>query len=67
MSWKFHSGSHLLVLVWDWPNSVPSEMSNTAEPAAAIFCPLTYAPNALLTVLPQILHSIGYSELAYQH
>jgi hypothetical protein len=67
MSWKFHSGSHLLMLVWDWPNAVPAGMSNPAEPVAAIYCPLTYALNALLTVLPQILHSIGYSELAYLH
>ena len=67
MSWKFQSGSHLLMLVWDWPNSVPAGMSDPAEPVAAIFCPLTNAPNALLTVLPQIPHSIGYSKLAYMY
>ena len=65
MYWKFHPGSHLLMLVMDWPNSVPAGMSDPAESVAAIFCPLTNAPNALLTVSPQILHSIGYSELAY--
>ena len=67
MSWRFHSESHQLQLVWGWPDLVPVGMYDPSASVPAIFCPLTYAPNILLTVLHLIFRGIVYSESTDLH